>query len=80
MATVQPTSIQTFRTNLAQFSPTSVMGKVANKVSPVVTQGRANGGIVFTDDRAHRANYRPIVVEYNSTTVNVLVAVRLTPI
>ncbi|HLJ32391.1 MAG TPA: fused MFS/spermidine synthase [Ktedonobacteraceae bacterium] len=52
MATVQPTSIQTFRANLAQFAPTSVMGEVANEVSPVVTQGHADGGVVFTDDRA----------------------------
>ena len=52
MATVQPTSIQTFRANLAQFAPTSVMGEVANEVSPVVTQGHADGVIVFTDDRA----------------------------
>ena len=52
MATVQPTSIQTFRANLAQFAPTTVMGEVANEVLPVVTQGHADGGIVFTDDRA----------------------------
>ena len=52
MATMQPTSIDTFRSNLAQFAPTTVMGQVANEVSPVVTQGRADGGIVFTDDRA----------------------------
>jgi predicted membrane-bound spermidine synthase len=52
MATMQPTSLQTFRANLAQFASTSVMGEVANEVSPVVTQAHANGGIVFTDDRA----------------------------
>ncbi len=52
MATMQPTSIDTFRSNLAQFSPETVMGQVANEVSPVVTQGHADGGIVFTDDRA----------------------------
>jgi spermidine synthase len=52
MATVQPTSIETFRANLAQFAPTDVMGQVASEVSPVVTQGHADGGIVFTDDRA----------------------------
>jgi predicted membrane-bound spermidine synthase len=52
MATVQPTSITTFRANLAQFSPTSIMGQVAGEVSPVVTQGHSDGGIVFTDDRA----------------------------
>ncbi len=52
MATMQPTSITDFQTNLAQFAPTSVMGQVANEVLPVVTRGHANGGIVFTDDRA----------------------------
>ena len=52
MATVQPTSIATFRANLAQFASTSVMGEVVNEVSPVVTQGHADGGVVFTDDRA----------------------------
>jgi predicted membrane-bound spermidine synthase len=52
MATVQPTSIETFRKNLAQFDPNSVMGQVASEVSPVVTEGHADGGIVFTDDRA----------------------------
>ena len=52
MATVQPTSISTFRANLAQFAPTSVMGQVASEVSPVVREGHADGGIVFTDDRA----------------------------
>ncbi len=52
MATLQPTSIETFRTNLTQFSPDTTMGQVANEVLPVVTEGHANGGIVFTDDRA----------------------------
>ncbi|GAC1378964.1 MAG: fused MFS/spermidine synthase [Ktedonobacteraceae bacterium] len=52
MATVHPTSIETFRANLAQFAPGSVMGQVANEVSPVVRQGHSDGGIVFTDDRA----------------------------
>src|SRR5256884_6056229 len=52
MATVQPTSISTFRANLAQFAPTSVMGQVASEVSPVVREGHADEGIVFTDDRA----------------------------
>ncbi len=52
MATVQHTSIDTFRSNLAQFSPTSVMGQVASEVTPQVTQGHPDGGIVFTDDRA----------------------------
>ena len=52
MATMQPTSMETFRTNLAQFSPTTAMGQVASEVLPVVTEGHADGGIVFTDDRA----------------------------
>ncbi len=52
MATVQPTSITTFRYNLAQFPTTSIMGQVASEVSPVVMQGHRDGGIVFTDDRA----------------------------
>ncbi len=52
MATMQPTLLNTFKANLAQFAPTSVMGQVASEVVPVVTQGHANGGLVFTDDRA----------------------------
>ena len=52
MATVQPTSITTFRQNLAQFTPSSIMGQVASEVSAVVTRGHSDGGIVFSDDRA----------------------------
>ncbi len=52
MATIQPTSIETFRANMTQFDPTSVMGQVASEVLPTVTVGHSNGGIVFTDDRA----------------------------
>ena len=52
MATVQPTSITTLRQNLAQFTPSSVMGQVASEVSAVVTQGHSDGGMVFSDDRA----------------------------
>jgi len=52
MATVQPTSITAFRNNLAQFTPDSIMGRVASEVTPQVTQGHPDGGIVFTDDRA----------------------------
>jgi spermidine synthase len=52
MATVHPTSIATFRSNLSQFDPTTVMGQVADEVLPVVRQGHPDGGIVFTDDRA----------------------------
>jgi predicted membrane-bound spermidine synthase len=52
MATMQRTSITTFRHNLFQFAPDSVMGQVADEVLPVVTVGHSNGGLVFTDDRA----------------------------
>jgi spermidine synthase len=52
MATVQPTSITTFRANLARFPSTSIMGQVASEVSPVVTQGHSDRGLIFTDDRA----------------------------
>ncbi len=52
MGTMQKTSIDTFRSNLANFPPTTVMGQVANEVVPVVTQGRPDGGLVFSDDRA----------------------------
>ncbi len=52
MATVQPTSITTFRANLARFPSTSIMGQVASEVSPVVTQGHSDSGLIFTDDRA----------------------------
>src|SRR6266702_588705 len=52
MATMQPTSVDVFKANLSQFQPTTVMGQVANEVSPVVREGHADGGIVFTDDRA----------------------------
>ncbi|GHO90867.1 spermidine synthase [Reticulibacter mediterranei] len=52
MATMRPTSVETFRTNLSTLDPTTVMGQVANEVSPVVKQGHPDGGIVFTDDRA----------------------------
>lgn len=52
MATMQPTSIETFRSSLARFPSTTVMGQVANEVIPAVTQGRPDGGLVFTDDRA----------------------------
>ena len=52
MATVQPTSITTLRQNLAQFTPSSIMGQVASEVSAVVTQVHSDGGMVFSDDRA----------------------------
>jgi spermidine synthase len=52
MATMQPTSLTTFRSNLAQFASTSTMGQLASEVSAVAAQGHADGGVVFTDDRA----------------------------
>ena len=52
MATMQPTSIDTFRSSLNQFPANSVMGQVASEVVPVVGVGHSNGGLVFTDDRA----------------------------
>ncbi len=52
MATLQPTSLQTFKENLAQFAPDSLLGQVASEVIPIATEGRPNGDIVFTDDRA----------------------------
>jgi len=52
VATMQPTSIATFRHNLDQFAPQTVMGQVTSEVLPVVTRGEPDGGIVFTDDRA----------------------------
>jgi spermidine synthase len=53
MATMQPTSLNTFRTNLAKSAPDTTMGQVASEVTPVVTQGHATkDGMIFTDDRA----------------------------
>jgi len=52
MATIQPTSLQTFRANLSQVPQNSVMAQVANEVLPVATQGHSDGGVVFTDDQA----------------------------
>ncbi len=52
MATVQRTSVNTFRQNMEQFAPSSIMGQVASEVLPVVTQAHSDGGLVFTDDRA----------------------------
>lgn len=52
MATMQPTSITTFRANLAQIPSTSVLSQVASEVSPTVAQAHTDGGTVFTDDRA----------------------------
>lgn len=52
MATMQATSIETFRSNLAQFPPDTTMGQVASEVLPVVTAAHTDGGIVFTDNKA----------------------------
>jgi hypothetical protein len=52
MATMQPTSLETFRANMAQFSPHEIMGQLANEVVPQAQRGYPNGGLVFTDDRA----------------------------
>ncbi len=52
MGTMNRTSIETFRSSLTTIPPTTVMGQVANEVVPAVTQGHADGGLVFSDDRA----------------------------
>jgi predicted membrane-bound spermidine synthase len=52
MATMQPTDLQTFRSNLARVDSSTIMGQVAQEVLPVAEQGHPDGGIVFTDDRA----------------------------
>ena len=53
MATMQPTSLDTFRANLERVSPDSLMATVAGEVLPVAQVAHAEkGGIVFTDDRA----------------------------
>jgi len=52
MATMQPTSVETFQANLAHVAPNTVMGQVTNEVLPVVEPGHTDGGVVFTDDRA----------------------------
>jgi hypothetical protein len=50
MATKEPTSLTTFQHNLAHFSPTSALEQVSNEVLPVVQDGYANEGLIFTDD------------------------------
>lgn len=53
MATVSPTSLDTFRANLQQVAPGSLMSTVAAEVLPVAQAAQPEaGGIVFTDDRA----------------------------
>ena len=52
MATMKPTSLSAFQANLASLAPTTLLGQVAHKVSPIVIQAYSNGGVIFTDDRA----------------------------
>lgn len=52
VATMQPTSLQTFLLNMGQFAPGTMMGQLANEAVPIVVSGRPDGGIVFTDDQA----------------------------
>lgn len=52
MATMQPTSMETFRAQLSQVDPATTLGQVANEVLPVVQKGQPGNGVVFTDDRA----------------------------
>jgi len=53
MATVSPTSLDTFRASLQQAAPGSLMSTVAAEVLPVAQAAQPEaGGIVFTDDRA----------------------------
>jgi len=52
MATKHPTSLTTFRQNLAALQPDSLLGLAAQEVLPQASIGRADGGVVFTDDRA----------------------------
>ena len=52
MATMQPTSLETFQQNMRQFAATTVMGQLASEVIPVAVRARPDGGIVFTDDQA----------------------------
>jgi spermidine synthase len=52
MATLQPTSIETFRTQMQELPSGSVLSQVADEVIPTVTVGKSDHGIVFTDDKA----------------------------
>jgi hypothetical protein len=52
MATMAPTSVSTFRANLARVMPTTIVGQVAHKVIPSVMRGQPHGSVVFTDDQA----------------------------
>jgi MFS family permease len=52
VATMQPTSLQTFLQNMGQFTPGTLMWRLANEVIPVVMLGHPDGGVIFTDDQA----------------------------
>jgi spermidine synthase len=53
MATVQPTSVEQLRTNLARFPADSLLGTVAAEAAPVARVAHAEpGGLVFWDDQA----------------------------
>ncbi len=52
MATMQPTSLETFRENLGKVPTNTTMGQVASEVMPVATVGKPDNGLVFTDDKA----------------------------
>ncbi|GCE49721.1 spermidine synthase [Thermosporothrix hazakensis] len=52
MATMQPTSSDTFRVNMAQFDRSTTMGIVASEMLPAMKERAPDGGLVFTDDRA----------------------------
>jgi spermidine synthase len=53
MATVRPTSLATFQSNLQQVPAGSLLETVASEVLPVAQVARAQpGGLVFTDDQA----------------------------
>jgi spermidine synthase len=52
VATLQPTTLETFQANMTQFSADTVMGQLAANVVPVATNAHADGGIVFSDYRA----------------------------
>jgi spermidine synthase len=53
MATLQPTSLATYQTQLSNVSGDPIMEQVASEAGPVATVGRPErGGIVFSDDQA----------------------------
>jgi spermidine synthase len=52
MATMAPTSVSTFRANLARVMPTTIVGQVAHKAIPSVMRGQPHGSVIFTDDQA----------------------------